>query len=475
MKNSVSKTDTKESLRLQLAQKDAELKIINSVGEAMSKQLDINTVTKIVGDNVKEIFNTQVTEILLVDESSGLITVPYSFYNGYQKVEPFDLGEGLTSKVINSREPLLIGTFEESSRLGVLVDSEDEKTESYLGVPILFGEKVLGVVSIQSYEINAFDDNNVRLLTTLSTNMGVALQNAKLFEETQRLLNETKQRNAELGVINSVQEGLAKELDMSGIYELVGEKIREIFNAQVIDIVGYNKENNTIEDFYGYEKGDRSLLGPRPLEGFRKHVVETLKPLVINKDNEKESLKYGNTVIVGERPKSSVFVPIIAGGETTCIISLQNLDTENAFSDSDVRLLSTLANSMSVAIDNIRLFDETNRLLNETEQRSTELTVINSVQEGLVAQMDIQSIYDLVGDKIRGIFNAQVVSIGSYDHKTGLCEFKYDIEKGERFYDEPRKLNAIDKHIIKTKKVLQARTAQEASLYIRNLKAKKNR
>ena len=52
----------------------------------------------------------------------------------------------------------------------------------------------------------------------------------------------------ELAVINSVQEGLVSEMDMQGIYDLVGEKIREIFNAQVIDIVTYDKTTNLLED-----------------------------------------------------------------------------------------------------------------------------------------------------------------------------------------------------------------------------------
>ena len=176
-----------EIFKKQLLQKEAELKIINSVGEAMSKQLDIDTVTKIVGDNVREILSTEVTEILLLNHENGIITVPYSYYKGYQKVEPFSLGEGLTSKVINSRKPLLLGTSEEQIKNGGIFDEnlgEVDVTESYLGIPILFGGNVLGVVSVQSYKKNSFDENVVRLLTTLSTNMGVALQNAKFFEET---------------------------------------------------------------------------------------------------------------------------------------------------------------------------------------------------------------------------------------------------------------------------------------------------
>ena len=59
--------------------------------------------------------------------------------------------------------------------------------------------------------------------------MSVALENARLFDETNRLLKETEQRTAELAVINSVQEGLVKELDMQGIYELVGDRLCNLF------------------------------------------------------------------------------------------------------------------------------------------------------------------------------------------------------------------------------------------------------
>ena len=74
------------------------------------------------------------------------------------------------------------------------------------------------------------------MLETLANSMSVALENARLFDETKRLLKETEQRTAELGVINSVQEGLAKELDMQGIYKLVGDRIQDLFNAQAVVI-----------------------------------------------------------------------------------------------------------------------------------------------------------------------------------------------------------------------------------------------
>src|SRR5439155_9584665 len=175
---------------------------------------------------------------------------------------------------------------------------------------------------------------------------------ARLFDKTNRLLKETEQRTAELAVINSVQKGLAKELNIQSIYELVGEKIREIFNAQVIDLVTYDRDKNLLEDRYTYEKGDRTLIGSWVPYGFRRHVIDTGEVLVINHDLVQKSIEFNSKVLTGEQPLSCVFVPLISGNEVKGMISLQDLDKENAFSEPDVRLLKTLANSMTVALEN---------------------------------------------------------------------------------------------------------------------------
>src|SRR5206468_716352 len=140
-------------------------------------------------------------------------------------------------------------------------------------------------------------------------------------------------------------------------------------------------------------------------------------------------------VAQGEATKSVLFAPLIVRNEVFGRISLQNIDRTNAYSEADVRLLTTLASSLSVALENARLFDETQRLLTETNERAAELAIINSVQEGLAAKLDMQSMYDLVGDKIHEIFDAQVVDIGLYDMDAGLIRTPYTIERGVRFPD----------------------------------------
>src|SRR5439155_15980197 len=136
-------------------------------------------------------------------------------------------------------------------------------------------------------------------------------------------------------------------------------------------------------------------------------------PVVVNEDVMARAVEAGQPgAIAGEPSKSAVFVPLVVGDRASGVISLQNLDREHAFSDADVRLLVTLAGSLSVALENARLFEE-------TRQRNAELALINDVQRGLAENLEMQAMYELVGDHIQEIFDVQVVDIGILDRETG--------------------------------------------------------
>ena len=459
--SSAQRFDETNRLLKETEQRTAELAVINSVQEGLAKELDMQGIYDLIGERIRDLFDAQVVAIATFNHEAKTEKFEYLVEKGerfYPEPRPFDK---LRDHLIQNRERILINTHfvEALNKFGMKAVSGTEIPKSALYVPLVIGDKITSYVTLQNIDKeNAFSDADVRLLETLANSMSVALENARLFDETNRLLKETEQRTAELAVINSVQEGLASELDIKSIYELVGEKIREIFNAQVIDIVTYDKTTNLIEDRYTYEKGDRTLLAPRPLKGFRKHVIETGKPLAINKNLDLQRPKYDQAVMIGEGAKSLVMVPMIAGGEVNGVISLQNLDVEDAFPDSDVRLLTTLVNSMSVALENARLFDETNRLLKETEQRTAELAVINSVQEGLAKELDIQGIYELVGDRLCDLFpDTQTLVIRTFDLENGIEHFHYAIEKGVRFPIDARAFNWSSKELIATKKPLDIR------------------
>src|SRR6185437_15757809 len=197
---------------------------------------------------------------------------------------------------------------------------------------------------------------------------------------------------------------------------------------------------------YIIERGERLHQEPDLLAGFERHVLETREPVLLVENVADEAERYGSEVVVGEMAKSVLFVPLLVGGKATGVISLQNIDREHAFSASDEQLLETLAASLSVALENARL-------VHETRQRNAELALINSVQEALAGELEMQAIYDVVGDKIQEIFDAQVVDIGIYDEASGLIHFPYTIERGEHYPDEPIEVDGSpsNRRILETK------------------------
>ena len=105
---------------------------------------------------------------------------------------------------------------------------------------------------------------------------------------------------------------------------------------------------------------------------------------------------------------------------------------------SDARLLTTVAGSIGVALENARLFEETQRLLRETEQRTTELAAINSIQQGIAAQVDFAGIIDLVGDSLRESLGVENIGISWFDESSGLLHVMYAYERGVRLDVPPR-------------------------------------
>ena len=424
-----------------LNQRNAELAIINSISEAMAKTLDVKTITRIVGDKVRDIFNAESVGILLLDPRTNLIHSLYEFDKGeggyIDYLEPIPLGTGLTSKVISSRLPLLLGTLEEQIANGAYLSPEQLKqgtgilTQSSLGVPIITGDRVLGVVGLGSYQLHAFDENHLRLLQTLSSNMGVAIENARLFEAEQ-------QRVAELQIINTIQQGLAAELDFQAIIDLVGDKLQQVFATTDLGISWYDEKADLIHYLYFYEHGKRLNISPLPPKpgGIFDRMVQTRQPIVIN--SPEDDLKLGTTVIPGtDLSKSMISVPIISGDRVLGYIQIENYERENAFGESELRLLTTISSSLGSSLENARLFAETQRLFQAEQERVAELQVINTIQQGLAAELDFQAIIDLVGDKLRQVFATTDLGINWYDEKANLIHYLYSYEHGQRLYISP--------------------------------------
>src|SRR5262249_24689995 len=201
-------------------------------------------------------------------------------------------------------------------------------------------------------------------------------------DETPHRLKETEERGAELAVINRIQEGMAAKLEFQAIIDLVGDKLREVFDTPNFGITWHNEKDGLLHYLYNYEHGKRLTIEPRPPVpgGLFETMRKNRKPIVLNTIADYDALG-GTAPLPGtDQSKSMISLPIIGSDKVLGLIAMENFERENAYGESELRLLTTIAASLGTALENARLFDETQHLLKVTEQRAAELEVINSIQ-----------------------------------------------------------------------------------------------
>jgi PAS domain S-box-containing protein len=413
-------------------QRTSELTILNSIAETIVQTLDINKLIKIIGDKILEIFRCDGTLIMLLDEKTNLIHIPYEYdraEGGYiDYIEPFPLGTGVSSKVIKSGKPLLLRTLEEEIANGAYFPPEIiEKgtgnfSQSWLGVPIKFQEKVLGLVALADAKPYAFNQDHLNLLQTLSSNFGVAIENARHYKEE-------LQRSAELAAVNEVSNALVSELDTKAIIQLVGDKILEVFEADIVYVAVLDEINQLVT--FPYTHGED--ISPIQFgEGLTSEVLSTNQALLINNKTERKS--DGKEVdVIGRETLSYLGVPIMIGSKAVGVLSVQNTKKENAFTESDTRLLSTIASNVGTVLQNAQLFTD----LKNREEFLESLIATNPTAIVLLDKNNIVTSWNPAAEKLFGFradeaINQPIIGLVSdQDSRDQVKDFSKEISEGK--------------------------------------------
>lgn len=214
-----------------------ELATINHVSTALTEKLELGELIKLVGDEMKKLFKADITFLALLDPEENIVNFPYQ--NG-DDMEPLKFGEGLTSKIIQTGEALLINKDkeidEEYSKSGIA--QVGKNAASFLGVPIPVQDKVIGVLSVQSTKFESrFNEEDKRLLNTIAINVGVALHNAELFEEAKEAKAKAEDANeAKSAFLSTVSHELRTPLtSVLGFAKIIRKRLEDkVFPAVAI-------------------------------------------------------------------------------------------------------------------------------------------------------------------------------------------------------------------------------------------------
>ena len=176
----------------------AQAALIYEVGQRVSSELELNVLLSESVTAVQETFNYYGVMLMLLNKEGKRLKLQ-SIAGGYTNIFPKDLwiavGEGMIGYVAATGKAQVSGDISKNLNY---VRKAIEVTKSELAVPIKKGQKVIGVLDIQSDEFDAFDETDVAAMEILSTQISTAIDNARLYEQAQREITERKRAEEEI-------------------------------------------------------------------------------------------------------------------------------------------------------------------------------------------------------------------------------------------------------------------------------------
>jgi K+-sensing histidine kinase KdpD len=445
-----------QRLRADGKHRQAELAIVNEIIHSLARQRDFGQIVEAVGERAAAALAVRGMSISTVDPATGELTFHFWIDEGVRnyEMEGIKLGDSLSAEILRTNRAVRIGTADEAAARGT--PFKIAGTESYLGVPIPAGDRAIGVFALGTHEKHAYSEADERLVTTMATAMGVALDNA-------RVAANTRQRVAELAIVNEVNQAVGAQLGPDAVIELVGDRVRETFGADIAYVALREESGNTIGFPYYSDNGNRKPPASiSDADGWTSRILATGQPLRVG------ALQDGETVepdLPGAPARSYLGVPIRVGDDSIGVLAVGSTRDEDAFDDADQQLLSTIAAGVGVAIQNAELYAETRRLLAETNQRVVELEIVNEVGRALASQLDFGAIVEAVGDRTAVALGVRGLSISIVDPLTDELTFFYWIDEGVRRSTMERIVlgDSLSAEILRTNRAVRIGSAEEAA------------
>lgn len=427
-------------------QRNSELAVINSIQQGMAAAMGFEAIVTLVGEKLRDVIKSEDIGISWFNEQTEMLLNLYVIEHGENLILPPKKAVDYPpwNYLLKTRLPMVLNKPEDLDTFGMITIPGTDTARSMIKIPIIVGDKLLGILDMEDHQREyAFGESEQRLLSTVAASMGVALQSAQHFDDTQRLLKEAKQRNSELALINSIQHGITAKLSFQEIIELVGEQLRELFVTQTMTIRWFDYEQQLVYYMYFIERGERSAPAPAHLHGssMNRLLQQARGPIVFNTAQEMNDA--GLTAIEGtdDSGQSLISVPIIINDVIVGAIGMEDYERTFAYGEAEKRLLSTISATIGMGLQSAQLFDETQRLLREAKQRNSELALINSIQHGITSNLSFEAIIELVGEQLRELFGTQDLTIRWFDYKAEMVNFLYLFEDGLRIPNLSLKLH----------------------------------
>jgi two-component system NarL family sensor kinase len=366
-----------------------QLAILNDISVALSSTLSLDELYDIVYAQASRLVDTSYFYIATLGENPGEMTQKLHIFDGVRR--PFDLDltvrMGLTQDVVNECKLIVVDDYVTTCReRGIPITSQidQSKTLAWLGAPIVAGDRPIGVLVVMSAQ-GPFDRDDAEILAAVARQAGGAMENARLFEA---------QRNqaTQLQAINQISRAISTIREPDLLMQTSCTLIRELFGYSVVSILLAHPDNDLLvlrtqsglegDDIVGYSM---QIGGP----GLIPLAASTRQPVLVN------DVALDPRYIVTPHTthiRSEVAIPLLRNDRLVGVLDTQS-PYANAFTKDDLELLTTVADQLTVALENAEL-------LVQERKRRTELALILEVSQAANSSLVLDDVIQRVAEGI---------------------------------------------------------------------------
>ncbi|MBP7687791.1 MAG: GAF domain-containing protein, partial [Thermoflexales bacterium] len=396
-----------------------DMTVVAEINRAISASLDLDNTLNSILKSIQSVIPYDRAEINLWYQADGRLHTRGFGGEALQEQSPdrtsgvYQLGEGYTGWIAQQRQPLLVADVANSPIKPVL-SIDHSPIKSVCGVPLLSGDDLVGTLELASFSTGAFTAVNIETLGTIAAQSAVAIQNAQLFAETRRRVNES----AELLRVSTIAaSALTPDEVLRQLMTEIGKFLRaDLGLALVYDSNTRFLEPLTLASFGELPDAVEDFRIDTTLANFQRSVFKTR--LVFRTDDalrDRRILGLYRPFIDRYRVRALLTAPLVLRDEAIGEIYMAKRTTE-AFSAEDEQRLTTVLPFLADAIVNARLTVD-------RERRLKQLSLLGEVGREISSALNEQAILELLYPQINRIISAHTLFIALYDEEHDELHF----------------------------------------------------
>ncbi len=332
------------------------------VSQTITSILNLDTLLETTVQVIGEEFGFYYVGIFLADETGEwLVLRAGSGEIGVQRVaEGYRLKVGSLSMVgaATGRREAILAQDTQAEALPLL-NSRLPLTQSEMALPLVVGDDIIGALTVQSAEENAFAQDDVRALQSVADQLATAISNARLYNENEKLLAQAERRARLLEATAQVGRGVTSILNTDALLKKTVDILCNVYGFYYAGIFLVDAAGDWAVLRAGHGETGAAMVA----EGFKLKVgglsmvgmsIAQRKPLIApDVDEEPIHLKHPDLPLT----RSEMALPLIVGDKVIGAVSVQSRE-ETVFTAEDMTTLQTMADQLAIAIDNARLLHD---------------------------------------------------------------------------------------------------------------------